>query len=833
MGIFFDEKRNTFFLSTKHTSYQIKVDRTGILRHLYYGKMVGNCDMDYLTRTCDRGFSGNPYDFQDDRGCSADCMLQEFSCSGTGDYRPSALSVELENGSRSVELRYESYRIISGDADAQCESAAASQKQAEAVGDNTTESFHKQADVTVATAHKQTKAVGKNPCDSMPENEKCSYTEVQNPWFSTPAELLPELSQSVSSVMEPFGMLPYVRGTGESVDSLFIRLTDPVSRLAVILLYRVFEEKDVIARSVCMLNESGQRIRINRAASLCLDFPFGDKDVICFSGRHCMERIPQRTALNQNTVVVESKRGMSSHHANPFVILCDHTATQDAGDCTGVMLMYSGSHKEEIAKDQNGSVRIVAGIHEEGFCWNLDPMELFCTPEAILSFSAEGLNGLSGNYHRILRENVCDPVFTAQNSPVLLNSWEACYFDFDRKKILDLARNAADLGVEMLVLDDGWFGARDDDRRGLGDWKVNARKLPGGLGEIGSQVHGLGLKFGLWFEPEMINEDSDLFRTHPDWALQDPGRKPVVARNQLVLDMTRQDVQDYLFEAMASIIVEASLDYIKWDFNRSVSNFWSALLPAERQGEVPYRFVLGTYSLLSRLRKAFPQLLIEGCAGGGGRFDAGMLFYCPQIWCSDNTDPIARIRIQRGTSYGYPLCTMGSHVSASPNHQSGRTTPLSTRAAVAMTGAFGYELDPAALSEPEKEEIRAQIRQYTQLRPLIREGRYYRLQEENSQLPYSAWEYVSRDRREALVCAVAENVEGNALFPYLKLRGLDETTVYSVEDVFSAPGENRDDQIRTGGRIYASGAALMYGGYVLEQFSGDYPAVLLHFTAVS
>ena len=746
MSISFDRETQVFTLLTANTCYQMRADRTGLLRHMYYGAHIGTTSMHYLERSCDRGFSGNPYEFQHDRGCSADVIPQEYSTFGAGDYRPSALAVVLENGSRTAELHYQGFGVEKG--------------------------------------------------RTAPEG------------------------------------LPYVRECRDTVSTLTVKLGDETAGLIVYLIYSVFEEKDVITRSAIICNGSHAPIHLSKAASVCIDFPYGNYELIHFSGKHCMERKPERTALTQSMTVVESKRGMSSHHANPFVILCDHDANEDAGGCYGVMLMYSGSHKEEIQKDQTGSVRLVSGIHDEGFDWELAPGASFQTPEAILSYSENGLNGLSAKFHRILRSNVCDRTFTQKKLPVLLNSWEACYFDFNTEKLLKLADAGRELGAELFVLDDGWFGSREDDHRGLGDWTPNEKRLPGGLKRLSEEIHSRGLQFGIWLEPEMVNEDSDLYRAHPDWALCDPGRRPVVARNQLVLDMAREDVRAYLFEAIARILRDARVEYIKWDFNRSISNLWSASLPPERQGEAGHRFVLGLYQLLARIRAAFPDVMIEGCAGGGGRFDAGMLFYCPQIWCSDNTDPVARTAIQRGTSYGYPVCTMGSHVSAAPNHQTGRNVSLHTRGIVAMSGALGYELDPAAMTEEEKAQIRQQIRTYHRLEELIRHGAYYRLTE--ADMPCTCWEFVSEDRREALVSIVITEMEANAPFPFVKLKGLDPDRQYSIEEIdYEADPEKHaaEEGAAEPRKLVVSGAALMHGGYAFGLMRGDFPACQVYFRA--
>ena len=610
----------------------------------------------------------------------------------------------------------------------------------------------------------------------------------------------------------PLPGLPYVRESDET-ETLEITLRDSVTGLEALLLYHVFPSQDVIVRSVRLKNQSEQPLIIEKAASACVDFLYGDFDVVHFHGRHCMERQAERINLPRGVTSFGSRRGMSSHHSNPFVILCDRQTTENFGDCYGFMLMYSGNHLEEIEVDQTGGTRIVTGIHPDGFTWELEPGGTFETPEAILSYSDQGLNGLSGQYHRIIREQVISPRYQKRKRPVLINSWEAAYFDFDAEKIMRFARSAKSLGMEMLVLDDGWFGKRNDDNSGLGDWIVNEKKLGCSLQELSDQIHALGLQFGLWFEPEMVSEDSDLFRTHPDWALSDPGRKPMMARNQLVLDMSRPEIVDHLFDAMSAILDHARIEYIKWDFNRSVANLFSASLPAYRQGELAHRFMLGTYRLLDRLLNRYPDLIIEGCAGGGGRFDAGMLFYCPQIWCSDDTDAIERLEIQRGTSYGYPVSAMGSHVSAAPNHQTGRTVPLYTRGVVAQSGTFGYELSPEGLSDADKAEIRNQIASYHQYSDLIAHGRYYRLNELDASYDFSAWMFVSEDQSEALVNLVMTHIRANGPFPFVKLCGLAPEKAYRLEGT---------DQVY-------SGAALMHGGYSFALPFGDYAAIQLHF----
>jgi len=607
--------------------------------------------------------------------------------------------------------------------------------------------------------------------------------------------------------------LPYVRENNSNVQTLKITLTDDLIKIKVDLYYSVFEDEDIITRSAKIKNQGQDTVDINKAASACMDLMYGRYDLIHFHGRHCMERQEERAKLDHSVTVVESRRGMSSHQNNPFVILCDHTAGENQGNCYGFMLMYSGNHRIEAEVDQTGSTRIVMGIHPEGFCWKLGEDESFQTPEVILTHTDKGLNALSRNYHNIIRNNVCPRQFRDVKRPILVNNWEATYFDFNTEKILRLAKTAKELGIEMLVLDDGWFGNRCDDSRGLGDWFVNEEKISGGINYLSEKIHDLDMKFGLWFEPEMISENSRLFEMHPDWAMCDPGRKPVLSRNQLVLDMSREDVQKYLFDSMSKIIEDSELDYIKWDFNRSLANVYSGNHSFDRQGEIAHRFMLGTYALLKKITERYPNVMIEGCAGGGGRFDAGMLFFSPQIWCSDDTDAIARLKIQKGTSYGYPVSTMGSHVSAVPNHQTGRITPMEVRGIVAMSGTFGYELDLEKLSEEEKDMIKKQIQDFHKYYWLIQKGEYYRLTDELSESYYSAWEFLSEDKSEALLNIVVSDVHANPEIPFVKLCGLDENAKYKIE----------------GTEKIISGSALMYGGYVTDKVFGEYPCEQVHF----
>ena len=607
--------------------------------------------------------------------------------------------------------------------------------------------------------------------------------------------------------------LPSACGAEQDCQTLRIDLLDPVTDLSVSLYYGIFYEADVITRYARLQNRAAQACTLRKAASACLDIPFGDWELIHFHGRHCMERQVQRLPVSNTVQVVQSTRGASSHQHNPFVILAEPETGETAGACFGAMLVYSGSYKIELERDQRQSTRLVLGIQNDTFSWELQPGEIFSTPEVLFSYSDKGLETLSHQYHRFLRRHICRGEYRDIRRPILINSWEAVYFHFDGEKLLGLARQAAELGVELFVMDDGWFGIRDNDHSGLGDWTSNEEKLGCTFEKLIGSIRALGLQFGLWIEPEMVSMDSELYRTHPDWALQAPGRAPAFSRSQLVLDLSRADVRAYLYDCIATLLSRYDISYIKWDMNRHLSDVFGRYLPAGRQGELPHCYVLGVYELLDRLTKAFPSVLFESCSGGGGRFDAGMLCYTPQIWCSDNTDPIARLKIQYGTSFGYPVSTVGSHVSVSPNHQTGRTTPIETRSTVAMSGTFGYELNLYLLSDAERAAIPAQIENYKKYWALISHGNYYRLTNAMRDTFFTAWQFASEDRSEALLNVVVLSPESTACPIHLRLRGLDPDALYTLEGI---------------GTVF-SGAALMYGGYTLPRMRRDYPSVQLHF----
>ena len=602
--------------------------------------------------------------------------------------------------------------------------------------------------------------------------------------------------------------LPAVYASDKEAQTLEILMEDPVTGVKVVLLYGVLPAQDIITRSVCVKNESSGKIYLNKIESASLDFLYGDYEFLTFYGRHAMERNVQRVPVVHGTQKIGSVRGTSSHQYNPMMILAEKETTEDKGNCYAMSFVYSGCFQGEVLKDQLNQTRMMLGLQEEAFRYPLETGEMFQAPEVILSYSSEGMNRLSQNLHHCIRQHICRGKYKEEIRPILINSWEAAYFDFTGDTIYELAKAAKEVNIDMLVMDDGWFGKRDDDNSGLGDWFVNEKKLGGTLGNLIKRINDLGVKFGIWIEPEMVSEDSDLYRKHPDWALTVPGRNPVRSRNQLVLDFSRKEVVDEIYDQICKVLDQGNIEYVKWDMNRSLMDVYSSV--TREQGRVLHDYVLGLYDFLERLVQRYPNLLIEGCSGGGGRFDAGMMYYTPQIWCSDNTDAIDRLRIQYGTSFGYPVSVVGSHVSAVPNHQTGRKTPLHTRGVVAMSGTFGYELNLMKLSEEEKQEIREQIAEYKRYAPIIQNGLYYRLSNPTTE-EICAWEFVHTDEKEqskVLLNIVMQVIHGNMTVNYVKLQGLEETAVYREEK---------------SGKRY-TGAALMYGGMPLPIEPGEYQA---------
>lgn len=602
--------------------------------------------------------------------------------------------------------------------------------------------------------------------------------------------------------------LPAVWADEAEAQTLEIVLADENAGMEVHLLYGVLEEADVITRSAVIRNIGTETVTIEKAAAACLDFVSGNYDVIRFYGKHAFERNVERTVLGHGTIAFGSRRGTSSHQYNPAVILAEQGTTEEAGNCYGMLMVYSGNFFCEAERDQYNQTRLLMGLNDELFSYPLAAGDTFTVPEVILSYSQNGLSALSQQYHNCIRNHVCRSKYVHMSRPVLINSWEAAYFDFTGETIVNLAKEAASLGIDMVVMDDGWFGKRDDDNSSLGDWYVNEKKLGGSLSELIRHVHEQGVKFGIWIEPEMVNEDSDLYRAHPDWAIQIPGRKPIRSRNQLLLDFSRKEVRDQVFEQICAVLDQGEIDYVKWDMNRSMADVYA--------GNLTYDYVLGVYDFMERLTSRYPDMLLEGCSGGGGRFDAGMLYYSPQIWCSDNTDAINRTRIQYGTSFFYPVSAVGAHVSAVPNHQTGRVTSFHTRGVTAMAGTFGYELNPALLSDEEKQQVREQIASYKKYERLINEGTYWRLSDPIHD-EIAAWMSVSKEQDRALVSVVRLMAEANQAAVYVRLRGLKPKAVYLEE---------------YSGKQY-SGAALMHTGIVLPFFTHEYEAYQFSFVELT
>ena len=606
---------------------------------------------------------------------------------------------------------------------------------------------------------------------------------------------------------------------GSEAETLEIDLRDarePGGGVEVTLRYTVFAGRDVVARSARITNRGDQPVTLLRAASASVDFPHRRHDLLTLPGSWARERWVERAPLRAGLQEIASRRGASSHQMHPFFVLLDATTDEARGEAFGFSLVYSGNHRGGVEVTQMQQARAFLGIHPEGFAWRLEPGASFEAPEAVLAYSAAGLGGLSAQYHRLYRERLVRGAWRDRERPILINNWEATYFDFTADKLAAIARTAGQLGIELFVLDDGWFGKRNDDTTSLGDWVVDTKKLPAGLGDVGRRIQAEGLRFGLWFEPEMISVDSDLYRAHPDWCLHIPGRGRTEVRQQLVLDFSRPEVVDAIYAQVAAILREAPVGYMKWDMNRHLTEVASAALPPERQGEVFHRHILGVYAFAERLVTEFPDLLIEGCSGGGGRYDPGMLHYTPQFWCSDNTDAIARLRIQHGTTLVYPPCTMGAHISAVPNHQVHRTTPLRTRGHVALAGQFGFELDLTRLPAEELAEAKELVGLAKRTRHLLRHGDHHRLAD-----PFignlAAWMLVAPDRGEAVVTAVLALAEPNWRLAPLRLRGLDPAARYRC--VHGPEGEWPGD-------------VLMELGLPLDELKQDFASLLWHLKRV-
>ena len=618
--------------------------------------------------------------------------------------------------------------------------------------------------------------------------------------------------------------LPATFATEESgCSTLEITMYDKYADIEVVLIYTAFDKLDVITRSAVITNKSEKPFKITRALSACVDFDTDKMDMITLNGSWARERAVERCRLHHGKQLVDSCRGESSHQNNPFVALCDNNADEDKGEVFGFNFVYSGNFYAQAEVTQHKKTRFLMGINPLDFEWLLEKGESFTCPEVVMVHSDEGIGKMSRTFHDLYRNNLIRGEYKDKRRPILINNWEATYFNFDTDKLIDIAKEASKLGIEMLVMDDGWFGHRASDNSSLGDWFVYEKKLKGGLKYLVDEVNKLGMKFGIWFEPEMISPDSELYKAHPDWAIQINGRPLTLCREQYVLDYSRKEVRDYVYGMMKKILDSANIEYIKWDMNRQLTEVGSATLPAERQRELWHRYVLGVYDLMDRLTTDYPHILLENCSGGGARFDPGMLYYSPQIWCSDDTDAIERLKIQHGTSMCYPCSAMGAHVSDCPNHTVGRNTPFKTRGHVAMVGTFGYELDVTRIPQEDRDAIPAQIEEFNKFNKLVRTGDHYRIGNMFEDNTWDAWEFVAKDKSEALFEFVQVLARPNERSRRIKLKGLEPEAYYYEE---SEP----DKKI--------SGAALMNAGINIAKMwngdglYGDFCSKILHFIKV-
>ena len=629
---------------------------------------------------------------------------------------------------------------------------------------------------------------------------------------------------------------------GDNAQTLEIELEEKVLGVRAYLSYSIFEDSDAILKSVRLENRSDRTVIIDRLLSSCLDLDGGtfennEPDIITLSGSWARERRLDRRRITRGNTEVYSTRGVTSHQFQPFSVLCGRNTDDSHGKVYAQNLIWSGNFICGSGIDQFETVRSYIGISPEHFTWNLKAGESFQAPEAVLVFTENGFDSMTHIFHDLFRNHLIRSPYLHKERPVLINNWEATYFDFDTDKLLSIASDAKRSGIEMLVMDDGWFGKRNDDNSSLGDWIVNEEKLPGGLKRLSDELEKMGMKFGIWFEPEMVSPDSDLYRAHPDWAVAAPGRTPCRMRNQYILDITRNEVRDHVYESVANVLRNANIAYVKWDMNRALTDIGSVELDAQSLGRFSYLYTLGVYDLMGRLLEEFPDLLLENCSSGGGRYDAGMIFYSPQIWCSDDTDAFERLSVQSGTAFVYPLSTMGAHVSASPNHVTGRVMPFDVRGAVALSGTFGYELDITAIPEEDRNAIPEQVEIYHRYGELVREGDYYRIACNAEHAGYyDAWMSVSKDKRSALVTYIQCRAYPGGKGRVIKLKGLEPSAVYEIKLVGSDDENScwcsRDKKAAwealSTDRL--SGSSLMNAGLIMPNLPGDYAQITLEIT---
>ncbi len=610
--------------------------------------------------------------------------------------------------------------------------------------------------------------------------------------------------------------MPATFANENEAETLEITCVDKHTGLEAVLVYTAFNDLDVITRSVRLKNNGTAPLNVKRVLSACVDFDNDGYDFITLNGSWARERVMERCRLHHGKQGVDSVKGESSHQNNPFVALVSHTADEDNGEAYGFNFVYSGNFFAQAEVTQHKYTRLVMGINHFDFNWLLEAGEEFVAPEVVMVYSSEGIGAMSRTFHDLYRGHLIRGEYKDKRRPILINNWEATYFNFDTEKLIDIAKEASKLGIEMLVMDDGWFGHRDADNSSLGDWFVYEKKIKGGLKYLVDEVNKLGMKFGIWFEPEMISPDSELYKAHPDWAIQVQGRELSMSREQYVLDYSNKEVRDHIYGMMKKILDSANIEYIKWDMNRQLTEVGSTTLPKNRQRELWHRYVLGVYDVMNRLTTDYPHILLENCSGGGARFDPAMLYYSPQIWCSDDTDAIERLKIQHGTSICYPASAMGAHVSDCPNHTVGRSTPFATRGNVAMVGTFGYELDVTRIPQEDRDAIPGQIAQFNKYNPIIRTGDQYRIGNVFEDNMWDAWMFVAKDKSEAVFTFVQVLGRPNYRNRRIKLKGLDPKAMYRNEE---------------NGEIH-SGSALMNAGIFME-IHGDFASKVVHFVKVS
>ncbi len=739
MEIKFDRGSGLFTLSNSKISYIMQLVKNNYLAHIYYGRKIDEFNPYCSYYEVEHEGAPQPEEFPEGRRFSLECLPQEMPTYGCGDFKYPSLQVRLDNGTSSLDLRYESHEIYEG----------------------------------------------KKALEGLP-----------------------------SALV----------GANEA-KTLIITLKEVGGQFKVECSYTIIEDEAVIIRSNRITNIGSEEIRLNQLSSMCLDFADGEFDRVHMYGSHANERNLDRVPLNHGIDVVSSARGATSHQHNNFLALCSKDATEDHGEIFASTLIWSGNFEAVTELSCYGYTRMVMGIASFDFEWRLKPGASFTSPEAVIVYADDGFNGMSQTFHNFVNRHIVRGQWKNELRPVLANSWEAAYFDFDQESIVRFARDAVNLGVELIVLDDGWFGHRDDDKTSLGDWNIiNKKKLPHGLKGLSDEIHALGAKFGLWIEPEMISFDSELFRKHPDWALCVPMHKRSTGRDQYVLDLSREDVRDHVVEVICKVLSSADIDYVKWDMNRNLTEIGSLSLPKEQQGEVATRYVLGLYDIVSRITGAFPQILFESCSGGGRRFDMGMLCYMPQVWTSDNTDAVARQRIQYGTSYLYPPVTMGAHVSAVPNHQLNRITSMLTRFTCAMSGNFGYEMDLGKLSLAEQEEVRFQIGIYKKYRRTLQQGQFIRLISPfEGERNETSWEFVAEDKSEVVLMYFRNLVRNGMPLTRIRFKGLKENTKYQcvVHESPSILSEKRE----MSGQIFSS-EYLTRRGLIIDKSDCDFSAHL-------